>query len=127
MLKRLNRQLGQRLNDIERLTDQLRNSSAEYSELYKQLDNEKRKFENELDEQMRGAKDRIAEEKQKMDELIEKTTANLNARNSEKVKVLEDEVALLKQLLESRRGDLEAQRETLLVQRDSYRLEIEKL
>ena len=127
MLKRLNRQLGQRLNDIERLTDQLRNSSAEYSELYKQLDGEKRKFENELDEQMRGAKDRIAEEKQKMDELIEKTTANLNARNSEKVKVLEDEVALLKQLLESRRGDLEAQRETLLVQRDSYRLEIEKL
>ena len=127
MLKRLNRQLGQRLNDIERLTDQLRNSSAEYSELYKQLDGEKRRFENELDEQMRGAKDRIAEEKQKMDELIEKTTANLNARNSEKVKVLEDEVALLKQLLESRRGDLETQRETLLVQRDSYRLEIEKL
>lgn len=76
---------------------------------------------------MRGAKDRIAEEKQKMDELVEKTTANLNARNNEKVKVLEDEVALLKQLLESRRGDLETQRETLLVQRDSYRLEIEKL
>ena len=44
MLKRLNRQLGQRLNDIERLTDQLRNSSAEYSELYKQLDGEKRRF-----------------------------------------------------------------------------------
>ena len=62
-----------------------------------------------------------------MDELVERTTANLNARNSEKVKVLEDEVALLKQLLESRRGDLETQRETLLVQRDSYRLEIEKL
>ena len=122
MLKRLNRQLGQRLNDIERLTDQLRNSSAEYSELYKQLDGEKRRFENELDEQMRGAKDRIAEEKQKMDELVEKTTANLNARNNEKVRVLEDEVALLKQLLESRRGDLETQRETLLVQRDSYRL-----
>ena len=122
MLKRLNRQLGQRLNDIERLTDQLRNSSAEYSELYKQLDNEKRRFESELDEQMRGAKDRIAEEKQKMDELVEKTTANLNARNNEKVRVLEDEVALLKQLLESRRGDLETQRETLLVQRDSYRL-----
>lgn len=38
VLKRMNRQLGQRLGDIERLTDQLKNSNLEHAELYKQLD-----------------------------------------------------------------------------------------
>ena len=55
----MNRQLGQRLGDIERLTDQLRNSNLEHSELYKQLDSEKKRFEDELESQAQGAKDRI--------------------------------------------------------------------
>lgn len=38
VLKRMNRQLGQRLGDIERLTDQLKSSNLEHAELYKQLD-----------------------------------------------------------------------------------------
>lgn len=44
VLKRMNRQLNERLNDIERLMDQVKNNNVEYNELYKQLDYEKRKF-----------------------------------------------------------------------------------
>lgn len=123
----MNRQLSQRLNDIERLTDQLRNNNTECDELHKLLDAEKRKFEGELDSQMQAAKDKIKDEKEKMDALISRTVENLTSLGDNKVKVLEEEIGLLKGLLDGRRGDLETQRETLVVQRDSYRLEIEKL
>jgi hypothetical protein len=62
-----------------------------------------------------------------MEALINKTIDNLNNTNEIKVKTLEDESRLLKDLLNSRQKDLENQRQTLVVQRDSYRGEIDDL
>lgn len=62
-----------------------------------------------------------------MEALINKTIDNINNTNEIKIKTLDDESRLLKNLLNNRQKDLENQRETLVVQRDSYRGEIDDL
>lgn len=62
-----------------------------------------------------------------MDNLINRALQNARDQYEGKARVQDDQIVLLKQLLENRRGDLETQRETLVTQRDSYRTEIDKL
>lgn len=59
-----------------------------------------------------------------MEEMVKKITENLNKNNEIKIKCYEDEAKLLQGLLKSRQDDLEKQRETIGVQRESYKTEI---
>lgn len=106
-LKKLRKDLNDKAIDIERLNNKIGNSSEENEFLSKQLREERDRLHAEMERLDEEYKQKLSEEKIRLERLNELELTNLEKAGDNKIQILEGEISKLTVLLESKNERLE--------------------
>ena len=106
-MKRLRKDLSDQAIDIERLNNRIGNSAEENEFLGKQLREERDRLHSELERLDDEYKNKLAEEKIRLERLNELELTNLEKAGDNKIQILEGEISKLTELLGSKNERLE--------------------
>jgi|JI61114C2RNA_FD_contig_21_1209946_length_1351_multi_4_in_0_out_0_2 hypothetical protein len=110
-MKKLRKDLSDKAIDIERLNNRIGNSAEENEFLGKQLREERDRLHSELERLDDEYKNKLAEEKIRLERLNELELTNLEKAGDNKIQILEGEISKLTELLGSKNERLEEQKQ----------------